>query len=118
MIIFKGRKKKTIEYVAVKSVEKNRKKKVLNEVIQFNFRCASSTILKTDTSSNFTTGMRLATISGSFSSIVLVVIFSNCSKQKRNYQRKPFRSLEETFVWGFTTFTLTESSTQTLSKIS
>ena len=29
-----GRKKKTIEYVAVKSVEKNRRKKVLNEVRQ------------------------------------------------------------------------------------
>ena len=27
-----GRKKKTIEYVAVKSVEKSRRKKVLNEV--------------------------------------------------------------------------------------
>ena len=30
--ILKGRKKKTIDYVAVKSVEKNRRKKVLNEV--------------------------------------------------------------------------------------
>lgn len=29
---FQGRKKKTIDYVAVKSVEKNRRKKVLNEV--------------------------------------------------------------------------------------
>ena len=28
----KGRKKKTIEYVAVKSLEKSRRKKVLNEV--------------------------------------------------------------------------------------
>ena len=31
-IVYKGRRKKTIEFVAVKSVEKSRKKKVLNEV--------------------------------------------------------------------------------------
>lgn len=31
-VVYKGRKKKTIDYVAVKSVEKNRRKKVLNEV--------------------------------------------------------------------------------------
>jgi serine/threonine-protein kinase ULK4 len=31
-IVYKGRKKKTIEYMAVKSVEKSRRKKVLNEV--------------------------------------------------------------------------------------
>jgi serine/threonine-protein kinase ULK4 len=31
-VVYKGRKKKTIEYVAVKSVEKFRRKKVLNEV--------------------------------------------------------------------------------------
>lgn len=31
-VVYKGRKKKTIEYVAVKSVEKSRKKKVLAEV--------------------------------------------------------------------------------------
>jgi len=31
-IVYKGRRKKTIEYVAIKSVEKSRKKKVLNEV--------------------------------------------------------------------------------------
>ena len=30
--LIQGRKKKTIDYVAVKSVEKNRRKKVLNEV--------------------------------------------------------------------------------------
>ena len=29
---FQGRKKKSIDYVAVKSIEKNRRKKVLNEV--------------------------------------------------------------------------------------
>ena len=32
LTIVQGRKKKTIEYVAVKSVEKSRRKKVLNEV--------------------------------------------------------------------------------------
>jgi serine/threonine-protein kinase ULK4 len=31
-VVYKGRKKKTIEYVAVKSVEKSRKKKVNSEV--------------------------------------------------------------------------------------
>ena len=31
-VVYKGRKKKTIEYIAVKSLEKNKKKKVLNEV--------------------------------------------------------------------------------------
>ena len=31
-VVYKGRKKKTIEYVAVKSLEKSRKKRVLNEV--------------------------------------------------------------------------------------
>jgi len=31
-VVYKGRKKKTFEYVAVKSVEKSRRKKVLNEV--------------------------------------------------------------------------------------
>jgi serine/threonine-protein kinase ULK4 len=31
-VVYKGRKKKTIEYVAVKSVEKSRKKKVNAEV--------------------------------------------------------------------------------------
>ena len=31
-ILLQGRKKKAIDYVAVKSVEKNRRKKVLNEV--------------------------------------------------------------------------------------
>lgn len=30
--IYQGRKKKSIDYVAVKSIEKNRRKKVLNEV--------------------------------------------------------------------------------------
>jgi serine/threonine-protein kinase ULK4 len=34
-VVYKGRKKKTIDYVAVKSVEKNRRKKVLNEVSEF-----------------------------------------------------------------------------------
>ena len=33
-VVYKGRKKKTVEYVAVKSVEKFRRKKVLNEVSQ------------------------------------------------------------------------------------
>ena len=31
-VVYKGRKKKSIDYVAVKSIEKNRRKKVLNEV--------------------------------------------------------------------------------------
>ena len=31
-VVYKGRKKKTIEYVAVKSVERNRRKKLMNEV--------------------------------------------------------------------------------------
>lgn len=31
-VVYKGRRKKTVEYVAVKSVEKSRRKKVLNEV--------------------------------------------------------------------------------------
>ncbi len=31
-MVYKGRRKKSLEYVAVKRVEKNRKKKVLNEV--------------------------------------------------------------------------------------
>ena len=31
-VVYKGRRKKTIDYVAVKSVEKSRRKKVLNEV--------------------------------------------------------------------------------------
>lgn len=31
-VVYKGRRKKTIQYVAVKSVEKSRRKKVLNEV--------------------------------------------------------------------------------------
>ena len=30
--VYKGRKKKTIEYIAIKSIEKTRRKKVLNEV--------------------------------------------------------------------------------------
>ncbi len=31
-VVYKGRKKKSIEYVAVKSLEKTKRKKVLNEV--------------------------------------------------------------------------------------
>ena len=31
-VVYKGRKKKSIEYVAVKSVERSRKKKLLDEV--------------------------------------------------------------------------------------
>jgi serine/threonine-protein kinase ULK4 len=31
-VVYKGRKKKTIEYVAVKSVERSRRKKLMNEV--------------------------------------------------------------------------------------
>ena len=31
-VVYKGRKKKTFEYVAVKSVERSRRKKLLNEV--------------------------------------------------------------------------------------
>ena len=31
-VVYKGRKKKTIEYLAVKSVEKSRRIKILNEV--------------------------------------------------------------------------------------
>lgn len=31
-VVYKGRKKKTIEYVAVKSLEKSRRTKLLNEV--------------------------------------------------------------------------------------
>ncbi len=31
-VVYKGRKKKSVEYIAVKSLEKNKKKKVLNEV--------------------------------------------------------------------------------------
>lgn len=31
-VVYKGRKKKSIDYVAVKSIEKTRRKKVLNEV--------------------------------------------------------------------------------------
>ncbi len=38
-----GRRKKTIEYVAVKSVEKNRRKKVLNEVFAYSSRLKSCT---------------------------------------------------------------------------
>ncbi len=34
----KGRKKKTIEYVAVKSMDKSRRSKVFNEVIFFIYR--------------------------------------------------------------------------------
>ena len=34
-VVYKGRKKKSIDYVAVKSIEKNRRKKVLNEVRMF-----------------------------------------------------------------------------------
>ena len=34
-VVYKGRIKKTIEYVAVKSVEKSRKKKIHNEVSLF-----------------------------------------------------------------------------------
>ncbi len=46
-VVYKGRRKKTIEYVAVKSVEKSRKKKVLNEVprgLNSGSRSRSSTI--------------------------------------------------------------------------
>jgi serine/threonine-protein kinase ULK4 len=31
-VVYKGRKKKSIEYVAVKSVERGRRKKLMNEV--------------------------------------------------------------------------------------
>lgn len=31
-VVYKGRKKKTLEFVAVKSIEKSRRKKLLNEV--------------------------------------------------------------------------------------
>lgn len=31
-VVYKGRKKKTIEYVAIKSVERGRRKKLMNEV--------------------------------------------------------------------------------------
>lgn len=31
-VVYKGRKKKTFEYVAVKSVERSRRKKLMNEV--------------------------------------------------------------------------------------
>lgn len=34
-VVYKGRKKKTIEYVAVKSVERSRRKKLMNEVRLF-----------------------------------------------------------------------------------
>jgi len=34
-VVYKGRIKRTVQYVAVKSVEKSRRKKVLNEVIHF-----------------------------------------------------------------------------------
>jgi len=32
-VVYKGRKKKTIEYMAVKSLEKSRRTKLLNEVL-------------------------------------------------------------------------------------
>jgi serine/threonine-protein kinase ULK4 len=35
-VVYKGRKKKSIEYMAVKSLEKVRRKKVVNEVKLFN----------------------------------------------------------------------------------
>jgi serine/threonine-protein kinase ULK4 len=35
-VVYKGRKKKTIEYVAIKSVERGRRKKLMNEVRIFN----------------------------------------------------------------------------------
>lgn len=35
-VVYKGRKKKTIEYTAVKSLEKSRREKLLNEVKMFN----------------------------------------------------------------------------------
>jgi serine/threonine-protein kinase ULK4 len=31
-VVYKGRKKKSIEYMAIKSLEKSRRKKLLNEV--------------------------------------------------------------------------------------
>ncbi len=34
-VVYKGRKKKSIEYLAVKSLEKSRRKKLLNEVKMF-----------------------------------------------------------------------------------
>jgi serine/threonine-protein kinase ULK4 len=34
-VVYKGRKKKSIEYVAVKSVERSRKKKLMDEVSIF-----------------------------------------------------------------------------------
>jgi len=35
-VVYKGRKKKTIEYLAVKSLEKIRRKKIMNEVKMMN----------------------------------------------------------------------------------
>jgi len=35
-VVYKGRKKKSIEYVAVKSVERGRRKKLMDEVAIFN----------------------------------------------------------------------------------
>jgi serine/threonine-protein kinase ULK4 len=34
-VVYKGRKKKTIEYVAIKSVERGRRKKLMDEVAIF-----------------------------------------------------------------------------------
>jgi serine/threonine protein kinase len=36
-VVYKGRKKKTIQYFAIKSVEKSHKEKVLNEVATLGF---------------------------------------------------------------------------------
>lgn len=74
--------------MAVKSVEKSRRKKVLNEVrimlcvreilnIINVPRFASSTTSRTGMYSSFTTGMRPATISGSFLNTAQVEISSN-----------------------------------------
>lgn len=44
-VVYKGRRKKSVEYLAVKSVEKSRRKKVLNEVRIF-YNLAHENILK------------------------------------------------------------------------
>ena len=51
-VVYKGRKKKTIQYVAVKSVERCRRKKLMNEVRIFHNlehkKCSSQTVDSAD----------------------------------------------------------------------
>lgn len=97
-VVYKGRRKKSIEYYAIKSVEKQNKDKVLNEVSRkpilawiartlTNCRWWSFKTSITPTSSSFLTGMRHPIIFGWSWSIVPEAICTVCCSRYWNVFR-------------------------------